>query len=79
MSPLAVSTVQSWAVNVSYAVPEPGAAALLADSQWRGFPNLLPLPFDAATLRAFLNHHPCGLPPETRWLCPLFPVIPKLN
>jgi ppGpp synthetase/RelA/SpoT-type nucleotidyltranferase len=46
------------------AVPPDAAAALLADPQWRGFPNLLPLPFDAATLRAFLNHHPGGLPPE---------------
>lgn len=32
-----------------------GAAdALLVDPQWKGFVNLLPLPFDAATLRAFL-------------------------
>jgi ppGpp synthetase/RelA/SpoT-type nucleotidyltranferase len=43
--------------------PRDAADALVADPQWQTFPNLLPLPFDAATLRAFLNHRPSRLSP----------------
>jgi ppGpp synthetase/RelA/SpoT-type nucleotidyltranferase len=42
-----------------------GAAdALLADPLWKGFPNLLPLPFDTAALRAVLENADSDLPPQ---------------
>ncbi len=43
-------------------VPPDAVDTLLADPQWNRFRNLLPLPFDAATIRAYLNHQPCALP-----------------
>jgi hypothetical protein len=42
-----------------------GAAdALLADPLWRGVPNLFPLPFDTATVRAFVVPSTSDIPPD---------------
>ena len=42
--------------------PPDAVDTLLAHPQWKGFSNLLPLPFDAATLRAFVNEPAASAP-----------------
>lgn len=42
-------------VAKNFTEPLDAVDAILVDPQWKEFTNLLPLPFDAATLRAFLN------------------------
>ena len=46
-------------VSKEYAAKPDAVDSLLADTKWNGFKNLLPLPFDGMTLRAFVVAEPC--------------------